>query len=142
MQVMKWVSTCITYPLGQGKQWPTSLVQAIAFSLILCMPSVAHQITASSQQASSRASMQPDPLDGQDMWCEGTMHRAARACLFKDLYYDSETRTFLFYGGVRGTAEDSKKGPTATQRRFQLQMWVPRLSHCQLAIVNSTRVLN
>ena len=43
-------------------------------------------------------------VDMEDMRCAGTgvVHRG---CLFKDLYFDTQTSTFMFFGRVPGEAE-------------------------------------
>ena len=47
------------------------------------------------------------PLDGADMRCRGD-GVTSRACLIRDLYYDTDTRAFQFYGTRINTAKAEK----------------------------------
>ena len=56
------------------------------------------------------------PLDGADMRCRGD-GVTSRACLMKDLYYDTDTRAFQFYG-TRINAAKAEKDSKKLERTF------------------------
>ena len=62
-----------------------------------------------------------------DMKCAGN-HEASRACLFKDLYYDRDTRTFAFFGKVDGQVSDAD-APELFARETCASSLTPVLAH-------------